>query len=115
VPFVKLREWLKAIEELRFTLKNPHRGSAKMVLKPTIPQTLARRGWKLEFTNRGAGAPKLAAGKTITISMRLVPGEPFTVEDLKREKNPVIRIEAYANGILVGGMTYEVAPPRRAR
>lgn len=115
VPFVKLERWLKAIEELRFTLKNPLRVSAKMVLNPTIPRTLARRGWKLEFTNRGAGTPKLAAGKTATISMRLVPGEPFTAADLTREKNPVIRIEAYANGILIGGMTYEVAPTRQVR
>lgn len=115
VAFTKLEPWLKAIEELRFTLKNPLRGSATMVLNPTIPRTLAKRRWKLEFTNKGAGKLKLAAGKTATISIRLVPGEPFTAAELAREKNPVIRIEAYANGILVGGMTYDVAPPKRAR
>jgi hypothetical protein len=113
VPFTKLEAWLKAIEELRFMLKNPLRSSAKMVLNPSIPQTLARRGWKLEFTNKGAATPKLAAGKTTTISMRLVPGEPFTAADLAKEKNPAIRIEAYANGIIVGGMTYEIAPAKR--
>jgi hypothetical protein len=113
VPFGNLEEWIKSIAELRFTLKNPLRVPAKMILKPTLPKTLTSRGWKLEFTNKGAGKPKLAAGKRIPISMKLVPGKPFTAADLMREKNPVIRIEAYANGIIIGGMTYEVAAKKR--
>jgi len=40
--------------------------------------------------------------------MKLVAGEPFTAADLAKEKSPAIRIEAYANGIIVGGMTYEL-------
>jgi zinc metalloprotease ZmpB len=113
VAFTMLEPWLKAIQELRFTLKNPLRGSAKMVLNPTIPRTLANRGWKLEFRNKGGANPKLAVGKSIPISMQLVGGEPFTAADLSKEKNPAIRIEAYANGIIVGGMTYEIAPAER--
>jgi zinc metalloprotease ZmpB len=112
VVFTKIEQLIKAFSELRFKLKNPLRGSAKMVLNPKLPKTLASRGWKLEFTNPGGAKPKLGAGKTTMISMKLVPGEPFTAADLAREKNPAIRIEAYANGIIVGGMTYELAAKR---
>jgi hypothetical protein len=112
VPFTKLKEWLKAIEGLHFTVKNPHRGRAEIVLNAVLPRLLARRGWKLEFTNKGAGVLKLGPGKTASISMRLVPGKEFTAQEMAKEMNPVIRIEAYANGILIGGMTYDVAPAK---
>jgi zinc metalloprotease ZmpB len=112
VVFTKIEQLIKVFSELRFTLKNPLRVSARMVLNPRLPKTLAGRGWKLEFTNAGGAKPKLGAGKSIPITMKLVPGEPFTAADLAREKNPAIRIEAYANGIIVGGMTYELAAKR---
>jgi hypothetical protein len=112
VAFAKIEQLIKAFSELRFKLKNPLRVSAKMVLNPRLPKTLASRGWKLEFTNTGGAKPKLGPGKSIPITMKLVPGKPFTAADLAREKNPAIRIEAYANGIIVGGMTYELAAKR---
>lgn len=109
VAFVKIEDLIKAFSELRFTLKNPLRVSAKMLLNPKLPKTLTSRGWRLEFTNAGGAKPKLGAGKSIPITMKLVAGEPFTAADLAREKNAAIRIEAHANGIIVGGMTYELA------
>jgi hypothetical protein len=112
VWFTNIEQLIKVFSELRFTLKNPLRGSAKMVLNPRLPKTLGGRGWKLEFTNTGGAKPKLGAGKSIPITMKLVPGEPFTAAYLAREKKPAIRIEAYANGIIVGGMTYELAAKR---
>ena len=98
IAFIKIDELIKAFSELRFTLKNPLRVSAKMLLSPKLPKTLTSRKWKLEFTNAGEATPKLGAGKTIPITMKLVPGEPFTAADLAKEKSPAIRIEAYATG-----------------
>ena len=113
VPFIDIEQLIKAIAELRFRLKNPLRAPAKMLLDVQLPKTLVKRKWKLEFANKGGATPKLAAGKSIPIAMTLVPGEPFTPADLRREKSPAIRIVAYANGIIVGGMTYELTPGKR--
>lgn len=44
-----------AIARLKFTLKNPHLQSAKMILNPILPRILVQRGWELEFTNPSGG------------------------------------------------------------
>jgi zinc metalloprotease ZmpB len=115
VPFTNLKLWLEAIEALRFTLKNPLARSARMNLHPTLPRLLIQRGWKLEFTNAPSGVLKLGPGKTKEIAMRLVPGKEFTAAELSKSKDAMIRIAGYANDILIGGMTYEVAPAKKAK
>jgi hypothetical protein len=113
VPFVNLKAWLLAISRLRFMVKNPHASSARMILRATIPRLLVQRGWKLEFTNPGGGALKMRPGESKEIAMHLVGGKAFTAAELAKVKDGTIRIQAYANGILVGGMTYEVKPATR--
>ena len=48
VPFKNHKEWMKAVGKLRFTLKNPRRRAAKMLLVPILPRVLVKRGWKLD-------------------------------------------------------------------
>jgi zinc metalloprotease ZmpB len=115
VPFKNDKEWMKAVGRLRFTLKNPRRRGARMALVPTLPRVLVRRGWKLEL--RSSEGPikrslKLGPGKSTQISMRLVAGEPFTAAEVAKWRDAFIRIEGYAEGILIGGMTYPMAPQR---
>src|SRR5262245_11305871 len=115
VPFKKDKDWMKAVGKLRFTLKNPQRRAARMLLVPTIPRVLVKRGWKLELLS-GKGEPikrgmlKLGAAESAQISMRLVAGEPFEAAEVAKWRDAVIRIEGYADGILIGGMTYPIAP-----
>jgi hypothetical protein len=97
VLFVNLKSWLHAISRLRFTVKNPHADAARMLLCPTLPHLLSRPGEGRE------------------ISVRLVGGEPVTAAELAKSEDAAFRIEAYANGILVGGMTYPVGPRPRQR
>ena len=115
VPFKNHKDWMKAVGKLRFTLKNPNRRAAKMLLVPTLPRVLVKRGWKLELLS-AAGSPlkqgslKLGPGKSADLSMRLVPGEPFTAAEVAKWRDALIRIEGYADSILIGGMTYPMAP-----
>ena len=115
VPFKNHKDWIKAVGKLRFTLKNPNRRAAKMLLVPTLPRVLVKRGWKLELLS-AAGSPlkqgslKLGPGKSADLSMRLVPGEPFTAAEVAKWRDALIRIEGYADSILIGGMTYPMAP-----
>ena len=89
-----------------------------MQLVTTLPRVLAQRGWKLELLN-ASGSPikggtlKLGAGKSSDLSIRLVPGEPFTAAEVAKWRDATIRIEGYADGILIGGMTYPMAPPTK--
>jgi zinc metalloprotease ZmpB len=117
VPFKNDKDWMKAVGKLRFTLKNPQRRTARMVLVPTLPRVLVKRGWKLEL--RSPEGPikrsvKLGPGKSTQISMRLVAGEPFEAAEIAKWRDAVIRIEGYAEGILIGGMTYPMAALRKA-
>jgi hypothetical protein len=116
VPFKNSKEWMTAVGKLRFTLKNPHRRAAKMMLDPALPRILVRRGWKLELLADGEPVKrslKLGPGKSTQISMRLVPGEPFTPAEAAKWRDAAIRIAGYADGILIGGMTYPMAPERK--
>jgi hypothetical protein len=53
---------------------------------------------------------RLRAGETKEITPRLVPGSPFTAAEIAKVKEAVITIEAFADGILVGGMSYLLDP-----
>lgn len=115
VPFKNDKEWMKAVGNLRFTLKNPQRRAAKMLLVPTLPRVLVKRGWKLELKSTEGepirrGSLKLGPGKSAEISMQLIAGEPFTAAEAAKWRDAAIRIEGYADGILIGGMTYPTAP-----
>jgi hypothetical protein len=49
--------------------------------------------------------------------MRLLSGRNFTAADVRKVKDRIIEIEAYADGILVGGMSYplEYEPKKPVR
>ena len=118
VPFKNSKDWMKAVGNLRFTLKNPHRRAAKMLLVPILPRLLVKRGWTLELrSTKGEpirrGSLKLGPEKSTQISMQLVAGEPFTAAEVAKWRDAAIRIEGYADGILIGGMTYPIAPERK--
>jgi hypothetical protein len=118
VAFKSFKDWIKAVGSLHFTLKNPNRRASKMLLVPTLPRVLVKRGWKLEFVS-AAGGPikggsiKLGGGESTDVSLRLVPGEPFEPGEVAKWRDAAIRIEGYADGILIGGMTYQMAPQPR--
>ena len=116
VAFKDSKEWMAAISKLPFTLKNPNRRASKMVLDARLPRMLVKRGWKLGLASSEGpikrGTLKLGAGKSTVISMRLVPGEPFTPAEAAKWRDAAIRITGYADGILLGGMTFQMAPQR---
>ena len=116
IAFKDAKEWMAAIAKLRFTLKNPQRRAAKMSLDVALPRVLVKRGWKLELEANSEPIKrslKLGPGKTAQISMRLIAGEPFTPAEAAKWRDAAIRIAGYADGILIGGMTYTMAPVRK--
>jgi hypothetical protein len=95
---------VRAFHRMSFWLKNPLHRRARMTVKATLPPFLEKRHWRIAFENPGADAFTLEPGGGRDVVMRLVAGEVFTAADVG--ENQVIEIEAYADGILVGGMSY---------
>ena len=90
-----------------------------MEIRPTLPPLLSERGWRLEFTNRGGAAFSLQPQESRTVVMRMVAGAPFDAADVEKTTEKTIQVAGYADGILVGGLSYVLDPtikaPRRPR
>ena len=94
-----------------------------MFVKATLPPFLDERGWRIAFGNAGADAFALEPGGGRHVIIRLSPGRNFNAAEVRTANDPIIEIEAFADGILVGGMSYPVEldakkptkPKRRSR
>jgi hypothetical protein len=97
---------LGEFDRMSFQLRNPFNKRARMTVKAAPPPFLDERGWRIAFGNAGADAFALEPGCGRDVVMRLLPGRDFTADDVRKAKDRIIEIEAYADGILVGGMSY---------
>jgi hypothetical protein len=100
-------------ERQGFHIKNPFRKRARITLGAVLPAFLARRDWRIAFTNPGADSFTLEPSGDREVLMRMLPGRDFTADDMDEAKDPVIRVEARADGILVGGMSYPLMADRK--
>ena len=102
---------------LSFEMKNPLTKTAVMQVDTTLPALLGERGWTLAFTNRGGSCFTLEPGESREIVMSLAKGRDFSADDVRGVEDRIIRVAARADGILVGGMSYQLDPdlvhPRR--
>jgi zinc metalloprotease ZmpB len=105
---------VKDFNRYAFELKNPHLNTAAMEARVILPSFLEKRGWKVQFANRGGGSFPLAAGESRNVQIRLIPGQDFRGDDVNASPDNVIQIFGYAGGILVGGMSYQVDPKQKA-
>jgi hypothetical protein len=103
---------LKASFQRRpFSLKNTFSNEAEIKLVPTLPKFLTKLGWKLEFVNSEGGNFRLMPGKRTEILLSMQAGEDFSRELVKNNaEDSLITVTAYANGIIIGGMSYHVDP-----
>jgi zinc metalloprotease ZmpB len=68
------------------------------------------RGWRLDFINAGGSKFSLGPGETAQIFLRLTPGKEFQTQDVVNTRDRKIHVFGYADGILIGGMSYELDP-----
>ncbi|NOJ50477.1 hypothetical protein [Bradyrhizobium archetypum] len=100
-------------DRLSFYLKNPFRSRARMTIRAVLPAFLAERGWRVAFSSAGVDAFTLEPSNGRKVTMRMLPGRDFTASDLLKANDSVIQIEACADGILVGGMSYPLTADRK--
>jgi len=108
-----LRGLLSAFRGRRFVVRNPHPRISRVELIPRLPKLLLERGWDIVFDNPGGGAFTLAPGQSRDIVVVLRPGADFSPEDVARSSDRTLDIQTLADGILVGGMSYELDPVLR--
>jgi len=96
-----------------FELKNPHLKTAAAQVRVILPSFLEKRGWKVQFTNRGGGTFPLASGESRNVEVRLIPGQDFSASEVDASPDKIIQIFGYAGGVLVGGMSYEIDPKQQ--
>lgn len=99
-----------ALGALTFTVGNPNKKVSTMELKAELPTLLAKRGWKIAFRDTDGGKFRLQSGAKREIQLEVEPGQDFTAADVKSARKRSIEVEVYADGILIGGMTYPLDP-----
>lgn len=83
---------------------------ATMELRVDMPPVLAQRGWRLEFEGLPNRTFVLKSKQKRKISLALRQGADFTAADIKQSAERTIRVRLLANGIVMGGMSYELDP-----
>lgn len=101
---------VEEFEHLRFSVHNPMPARAGVQLDVMLPAVLDKRGWRVGFANPGGARFALAAGAAREVVLTLERGEPFGPKDLRGTEDRGITVTARVDGVLVGGMTYELDP-----
>ncbi|MEN9905050.1 MAG: hypothetical protein RLZZ555_1615 [Pseudomonadota bacterium] len=93
-----------------FWVGNPGRASALITVDIELPPLLARRGWRVGIAGLPGKGLRLKAGEQRLLSFELHEGANFTRAEAAAEKQRDIVVSAYADGALLGGMSYHLDP-----
>ena len=83
---------------------------AVMELRVEMPKVLAVKGWLLQFDGIADNKFPLKAGEKRRIQLMLKQGSDFSKSDIEAAADRMINVSLLANGILLGGMSYDVDP-----
>jgi hypothetical protein len=110
-----VRGLLSAFLNRQFLVRNPLEQQARIEVKAELSPFLKERGWAVLLDQRETiSAFGLAPGNAREVTIKLRPGQEFTREQLSQAGGGVyIRAIAYADGLAIGGMTYQLDPTLR--
>jgi hypothetical protein len=97
-----------AFERRRFWARNPYPRPLRIELRPVLPDFLAKRGYELRFLSAGAKSFTLGPRANREVVMQLKPGGDFNPAEIA--PNTRIEVEVLGDGMLIGGMSYEIDP-----
>ena len=101
----------------RFWVENTTKSRQRMRIEVVLPPLLSRRGWmgSIEGADQG-GLITLKAREKRKLRIMLKPGKAFTRDDVLRAKGGLrIRVRSIVDGIVTGGISYELDPTPRRR
>lgn len=99
-----------ALDGAVFVAGNNFNKPAQMEIKIVVPPVLAKRGWDLGLADLPSKTFRLKAGEKRHIRLRPTAGKDFTADDIRGVSDRTIAVELYGDGMLLGGMSYQVDP-----
>ena len=109
-----LRGLLSSFLDRRFTVRNPLDRQARIEVRVELPPFLAERGWRGGLDRREGGVSlSLAPGASREVTVSLKPGRDFNRLELLQSRGGAIRVSVFADGMIIGGMTYRLNPNLR--
>lgn len=101
---------LAVLDGRRFSVSNPFDRRVKVVLDISLPKALLARGWKVTAASPGGAGFGLAAGQKKLVRLAVSAGSEVPVDELRAEGTSDVVISVFADGILIGGMSYRLDP-----
>ncbi len=100
-----------AFVDRRFVFRNPLDRTITGLLEARLPDFLTERQWSLRFLSPGGHRFTLGPLGSREIVMALEPGGEIAEADVPSDPaERAIEVLAFGDGVLVGGMTYDVDP-----
>jgi hypothetical protein len=96
-----------------FLAANPSRTRATMQVRVELPELLRDGDWQFGFEEVTRDGFVLEPGGKRLLRIELSPGRDFTAEDVSRAKDRSITVTLLADGLVLGGMTYDLDPELR--
>jgi hypothetical protein len=104
-----LQALVAAFSPRRFLVRNPNRNTSSFELEYKLPKVLLDKGWKMTFDNPGGHRFTLAPGTSREIFLQIHAGTDFSAQEIAAHDSD-IDVLTLADGILMGGMTYNIDP-----
>lgn len=101
---------MKGLNGCRFWLGNPNPRVANMSLTVKLPEVLARLGWKITLQGAEKGTVRMKPREKRELIIEIQPGRDFGRDAIEKAADRDIKVLAFADGALIGGMTYRLDP-----
>jgi hypothetical protein len=101
---------MAGLHEKIFYAGNSFRKTALIELKVQMPEILSTTGWRLGFKDVSNNQFVLKPGEKKPVTLQLTAGNNFTKQQVVDAPEKQIKVLMYANGMLLGGMTYYLDP-----
>lgn len=101
---------LASLDGAFFMAGNNLNKAAVMDLRVDMPKVLKAKRWRLSFDGVSENKFRLKSGEKRKILLKLEKGAEFTRDEIKASEYPMIRVRLFADGMLLGGMSYSINP-----
>ena len=89
-------------------MRNPSEKSARYEIKAVLPKVLGTRLEAILDQRKTTLSFGLGPSVSRTVTVELKPGAEFTPEQVKQARGGRIRLSVFADGNVIGGMSYEL-------
>jgi hypothetical protein len=101
---------MEALDNVSLWIGNPNLKKSVKELRIELPELLASNNWRITLRDSSDTKFELGSGKKREIFLKLYPGKDFEKGQVEKSEDRDIQVLVYADGMLIGGMTYRLDP-----